>query len=233
MMILTSFSLQKGDLLIKVNENSLDGLTHSQAVATLKATINLSTVSLTIMEVSWISVVLSVRSFQFRDQRQVSEHQTSSRVGCSGRSCRDSCSTPRRWSCTEESALVGDSPSSVIKGFEVSEFSLQTYKMKGKLLNMHFLFIQQQLQDVHLLEVQCLGEDTAVIEFSSRVPDCRFNRLRLMEAVNFLDNVKQKAFMRLLSLGRERVSRLLYIWPTDSGIMSWSFDKRNAPTGKT
>ena len=97
----------------------------------------------------------------------------------------------------------------------MSEFSLQTYKMKGKLLNMHFLFIQQQLQDVHLLEVQCLGEDTAVIEFSSRVPDCRFNRLRLMEAVNFLDNVKQKAFMScaaiILSLGRERVSRLLYI----------------------
>ena len=43
--------LQKGDLLLKVNEASLDGLTHSQAVATLKATISLSSVSLTIMEV--------------------------------------------------------------------------------------------------------------------------------------------------------------------------------------
>ena len=35
-----------------MNEASLDGLTHSQAVATLKATISLCTVSLTIMEVS-------------------------------------------------------------------------------------------------------------------------------------------------------------------------------------
>ena len=42
---------QKGDLLLKVNDASLDGLTHSQAVATLKATISLCTVSLTIMEV--------------------------------------------------------------------------------------------------------------------------------------------------------------------------------------
>ena len=47
----TPISLQKGDLLLKVNEASLDGLTHSQAVATLKATISLSSVSLTIMEV--------------------------------------------------------------------------------------------------------------------------------------------------------------------------------------
>ena len=33
-----------------MNESSLDGLTHSQAVATLKATINLSSVVLVIME---------------------------------------------------------------------------------------------------------------------------------------------------------------------------------------
>jgi len=45
-----SKQLKKGDLLLKVNESSLDGLTHSQAVATLKATINLSSVSLVIME---------------------------------------------------------------------------------------------------------------------------------------------------------------------------------------
>ena len=50
-------SLQKGDLLLKVNESSLDGLTHSQAVATLKATINLSSVVLIIMEVSNYSCV--------------------------------------------------------------------------------------------------------------------------------------------------------------------------------
>lgn len=43
---------QKGDLLLRVNEASLDGLTHSQAVATLKATISLSSVTLVIMEVS-------------------------------------------------------------------------------------------------------------------------------------------------------------------------------------
>jgi hypothetical protein len=42
---------QKGDLLLKVNESSLDGLTHSQAVATLKATINLSSVVLVALEV--------------------------------------------------------------------------------------------------------------------------------------------------------------------------------------
>jgi len=45
-----SKQLKKGDLLLKVNESSLDGLTHSQAVATLKATINLSSVVLIIME---------------------------------------------------------------------------------------------------------------------------------------------------------------------------------------
>ena len=44
--------LQKGDLLLEVNDSSLDGLTHAQAVATLKATINLSSVSLIIMEVN-------------------------------------------------------------------------------------------------------------------------------------------------------------------------------------
>jgi hypothetical protein len=42
---------QKGDLLLKVNDSSLDGLTHSQAVATLKATINLSSVVLVALEV--------------------------------------------------------------------------------------------------------------------------------------------------------------------------------------
>ena len=47
---------QKGDLLLRVNEASLDGLTHSQAVATLKATISLSSVTLVIMEVSIIIV---------------------------------------------------------------------------------------------------------------------------------------------------------------------------------
>ena len=41
--------------MLKVNEASLDGLTHSQAVATLKATISLCSVSLTIMEVKRIS----------------------------------------------------------------------------------------------------------------------------------------------------------------------------------
>jgi len=45
-----SKQLKKGDLLLKVNDSSLDGLTHSQAVATLKATINLSSVVLVIME---------------------------------------------------------------------------------------------------------------------------------------------------------------------------------------
>ena len=39
-------------MLLRVNEASLDGLTHSQAVATLKATISLSSVTLVIMEVS-------------------------------------------------------------------------------------------------------------------------------------------------------------------------------------
>ena len=42
---------QKGDLLLKVNESSLDGLTHAQAVATLKATISLSSVVLAALEV--------------------------------------------------------------------------------------------------------------------------------------------------------------------------------------
>eukprot|EP00092_Neocalanus_flemingeri_P009069 GFUD01009761.1.p1 GENE.GFUD01009761.1~~GFUD01009761.1.p1 ORF type:complete len:793 (-),score=143.29 GFUD01009761.1:1113-3491(-) len=45
-----SKQMKKGDLLLKVNDSSLDGLTHSQAVATLKATINLSSVVLVIME---------------------------------------------------------------------------------------------------------------------------------------------------------------------------------------
>merc|ERR1712223_378641 len=48
-----SKQLKKGDLLLKVNDSSLDGLTHSQAVATLKATINLSSVVLIIMEVGF------------------------------------------------------------------------------------------------------------------------------------------------------------------------------------
>ena len=43
-------------MLLRVNEASLDGLTHSQAVATLKATISLSSVTLVIMEVSIIIV---------------------------------------------------------------------------------------------------------------------------------------------------------------------------------
>jgi hypothetical protein len=46
---------QKGDLLLKVNESSLDGLTHSQAVATLKATINLSSVVLVALEVTVVN----------------------------------------------------------------------------------------------------------------------------------------------------------------------------------
>ena len=55
-MSLTSLNtFQKGDLLLKVNDASLDGLTHSQAVATLKATISLCTVNLTIMEVSIVA----------------------------------------------------------------------------------------------------------------------------------------------------------------------------------
>lgn len=45
-----SKQMKKGDLLLRVNEASLDGLTHSQAVATLKATISLSSVTLVIME---------------------------------------------------------------------------------------------------------------------------------------------------------------------------------------
>ena len=43
---------QKGDLLLRVNDSSLDGLTHAQAVATLKATINVSSVVLVAMDVS-------------------------------------------------------------------------------------------------------------------------------------------------------------------------------------
>ncbi len=50
---------QKGDLLLKVNESSLDGLTHSQAVATLKATINLSSVVLVALEVILVTTVYS------------------------------------------------------------------------------------------------------------------------------------------------------------------------------
>merc|ERR1712243_163451 len=45
-----SKQLKKGDLLLNVNESSLDGLTHSQAVATLKATINNGQVVLGIMD---------------------------------------------------------------------------------------------------------------------------------------------------------------------------------------
>ena len=41
---------QKGDILLLVNETSLCGLTHSQAVATLKATINLNQVTLGVMD---------------------------------------------------------------------------------------------------------------------------------------------------------------------------------------
>ena len=48
---LTFALFQKGDLLMSVNENNLGGLTHSQAVAALKATISLSTVALVAMEV--------------------------------------------------------------------------------------------------------------------------------------------------------------------------------------
>ena len=44
------FHLQKGDILLSVDGTSLCGLTHSQAVATLKATINLDQVVLGIME---------------------------------------------------------------------------------------------------------------------------------------------------------------------------------------
>lgn len=45
-----SKQLKKGDLLMSVNENNLGGLTHSQAVAALKATISLSSVALVAME---------------------------------------------------------------------------------------------------------------------------------------------------------------------------------------
>ena len=41
---------QKGDLLLSVDGTSLCGLTHSQAVATLKATINLDQVVLGVMD---------------------------------------------------------------------------------------------------------------------------------------------------------------------------------------
>ena len=44
------FHFQKGDILLSVDGTSLCGLTHSQAVATLKATINLDQVVLGIME---------------------------------------------------------------------------------------------------------------------------------------------------------------------------------------
>ena len=44
------FPFQKGDLLLMVNATSLCGLTHTQAVATLKATISVSQVSLGIMD---------------------------------------------------------------------------------------------------------------------------------------------------------------------------------------
>jgi len=45
-----SKQLKKGDLLLRVNESSLDGLTHAQAVATLKATINVNSVVLLAMD---------------------------------------------------------------------------------------------------------------------------------------------------------------------------------------
>ncbi|CAB4058306.1 LNX1_2 [Lepeophtheirus salmonis] len=45
-----SKQMKKGDILLTVNETSLYGLTHSQAVSTLKATINLSQVSLGILD---------------------------------------------------------------------------------------------------------------------------------------------------------------------------------------
>ena len=44
------FVFQKGDLLLSVDETSLCGLTHSQAVATLKATINNDQVVLGVMD---------------------------------------------------------------------------------------------------------------------------------------------------------------------------------------
>ena len=44
------YILQKGDLLLSVDGTNLCGLTHSQAVATLKATINLDQVALGIMD---------------------------------------------------------------------------------------------------------------------------------------------------------------------------------------
>ncbi len=47
---LNFLSMQKGDILLSVNGTSLCGLTHSQAVATLKATINLDQVVLGIMD---------------------------------------------------------------------------------------------------------------------------------------------------------------------------------------
>ena len=44
------FLLQKGDLLLSVDDVSLCGLTHTQAVATLKATISRASVTLGVMD---------------------------------------------------------------------------------------------------------------------------------------------------------------------------------------
>ena len=87
---------QKGDLLLKVNEASLDGLTHSQAVATLKATISLSSVSLVIMEVrERLGQNLLLITRFVRGLRPASEHPILFQVGCFGRNFRDSCSIPK------------------------------------------------------------------------------------------------------------------------------------------
>ena len=98
-----------------MNDACLDGLTHSQAVATLKATISLNSVSLTIMEVSWGGHWQQVQCWFYicRDLKQVLEPPISSQVGCSGRSFLDSCNIPKLSSSIEEMEPAGDSPLSV------------------------------------------------------------------------------------------------------------------------
>ena len=90
---------QKGDLLLRVNEASLDGLTHSQAVATLKATISLSSVTLVIMEVSGIRHDFrngqNLIELFVRGQRPALGRPILFRVGCFGRNFPDSCNIPK------------------------------------------------------------------------------------------------------------------------------------------
>ena len=113
---------QKGDLLLKVNDASLDGLTHSQAVATLKATISLCTVSLTIMEVIRVARKegnQTINFFYFRAQKQVLELRILYQVGCSGRNFHDSCSILRQSFSTGKTGPVGASPLLVINTIKI------------------------------------------------------------------------------------------------------------------